>query len=274
MAAPRFWLASSSKSPRWMAVVRSLVAPRAGKTRRQRTARSTQVLSISQQFSIPERKWELPSFRMSAIIFIRVLFNSFRTHFDGFAARRLSPCCKIGMPANHAKPMAFPARKREVTILFHFPSPHRPATARTASSKPDAGALLRRCSGVSLVMLRWGFDGVTMGLGRSYEGIRCFFPLSQVEFIADTMHGLEPAGRIRVTLELAAQAGNVVIHRASGWESGVAPDCVEEPLAGNGFARRLSHQPQHGEFLGRQMERLAATRGGLPDEGDVGVTPG
>src|ERR1035437_1106013 len=89
-----------------MAVVRSLLAARTGEASTQKAAASRQ---------------ELPPFRNSVIIFIRVLFYSFRTQFDGFLANQLSPFCKIGVPANHAKPAKGPGRKLEPMIFLCSP---------------------------------------------------------------------------------------------------------------------------------------------------------
>src|ERR1035437_316399 len=52
------------------------------------------------------------------------------------------------------------------------PSPHRPAPARSASAQPAASVLLACCKRDVSVMLRRGFDGVTMGLRRD----SVFFP--------------------------------------------------------------------------------------------------
>src|ERR1039458_3125744 len=63
----------------------------------------------------------------------------------------------------------------------------------------------------------------------------------QFELIAHAVDGLDPLRRIGVALDLAAQAGDVVIHSARGRECGIAPDDSEEPFAGDGFAGDLSH---------------------------------
>src|SRR5207302_7979222 len=55
----------------------------------------------------------------------------------------------------------------------------------------------------------------------------------QLQSVADAMHGLDPARLLRVRLQLGAQAGNVIVHRARRRKRGVAPDHVEKPLAGD-----------------------------------------
>src|ERR1035437_8498086 len=161
MAAPRFWLASSSNRPRCKAVVRSLVAARTGEASRQSAAASRQ---------------ELPPFRNSVIIFIRVLFYSFRSQFDGFPANQLSPFCKIGVPADHARPANSPGRKQGGTDAL--PLPKRPPSGYGTHSQQQAGcgrvapAVLRRSTGDVTMGLRWSYDGVTKELRRD----SVFFP--------------------------------------------------------------------------------------------------
>ena len=85
------------------------------------------------------------------------------------------------------------------------------------------------------------------------------------------MNGLEPTRLIRIGLELAAQAGDVIVHRAGRRESGVIPDDVEKAFAGNGLAGGFGHESQHGKFFGGQMEGFLAFGGGLLDEIDASI---
>jgi hypothetical protein len=86
------------------------------------------------------------------------------------------------------------------------------------------------------------------------------------------MHRLDPARRVGVLLDLLAQAGNVVVHRARRGERRATPHKVEEPLARDRFARRVGQQAQGRKFLGRQMQFVPPARGPLPDEVHAYIT--
>ena len=66
------------------------------------------------------------------------------------------------------------------------------------------------------------------------------------------MHRLEPARLVRVRLQLGAQAGDVVVHRARRRERGIAPDRVEK-------RSRVTGSPS-ASAISRSMENFCAVR--------------
>ena len=70
----------------------------------------------------------------------------------------------------------------------------------------------------------------------------------------------------RIRLELGAQAGYVIVNRAGGGKSCVAPNNVEKPFPADRFAFGFNQETEHGEFLGREMNLLSASPGLLPLE--------
>src|ERR1035437_7388803 len=86
MAAPRFWLASSSNRPRCSAVVRALVAARAGEARRQRAAQRRVV------------KLKLPPFDGEIVVFITVCFIIFAPSLTDSPQVSCHPFVKLECP--------------------------------------------------------------------------------------------------------------------------------------------------------------------------------
>ena len=91
------------------------------------------------------------------------------------------------------------------------------------------------------------------------------------QFVSHSMHRLEPARFVRVRLQFGAQAGDVIIHGARRRKRGVAPNHVKKFFARDRFAFGLGHQPQHGEFLGRQVNPFFAAHGSLPHQVDFDI---
>src|SRR6266849_3529896 len=91
-----------------------------------------------------------------------------------------------------------------------------------------------------------------------------FCKFGRLESIAHPVHGLNPARLVGVALDLMAQAGNMVIDGAGRRESRVTPDDIEKALARDRLARRPGQQPEHGEFLGREMQRLSSAPASRP----------
>src|SRR5205085_1162096 len=92
--------------------------------------------------------------------------------------------------------------------------------------------------------------------------------LRQLQPVAHSVHRLNPARVLRIFFNLAAQAGDVIVHGAGGWKSSIAPDDIQKSLARDRLALRLRQQPEHGKLLGGEMERLFSTGGGLFGEID------
>src|SRR5713226_5163698 len=93
-----------------------------------------------------------------------------------------------------------------------------------------------------------------------------FCKFGRLESVAHPVHGLNPARLVGVALDLVAQAGDMVIYGAGRRESRVAPDDVEKSLPRDRLARRPGQEPEHGEFLGGEMQRLFSVPGLLLDE--------
>jgi hypothetical protein len=85
------------------------------------------------------------------------------------------------------------------------------------------------------------------------------------------MDGVNPTRALGIGFELGAQAGDVVIDGARGWEGGVPPDDIEETLARDGFAGAFGQKAEHGEFLGGEVERLLGAPGALLNEINASV---
>src|ERR1044071_4960066 len=69
---------------------------------------------------------------------------------------------------------------------------------------------------------------------------------SEVKLVTHSMNRFDPARLIRIALELAAQAGNVIIHRSSRRKRGIPPNHIEEPFPrdwGSRAPRPHTHPP-------------------------------
>jgi hypothetical protein len=73
----------------------------------------------------------------------------------------------------------------------------------------------------------------------------------------------------RVGFELGAEGDDVVVDGASGRESGVTPDDIEEPFTRDRLAVRVGQQPEHGELARGEVDGDASARGGLPRQIDA-----
>src|ERR1044071_1893253 len=81
---------------------------------------------------------------------------------------------------------------------------------------------------------------------------------SEVKLVTHSMNRFDPARLIRIALELAAQAGNVIIHRSSRRKRGIPPNHIEEPFPRDWLARPLGHQAHHRELFRSKMDGFSA----------------
>jgi len=78
------------------------------------------------------------------------------------------------------------------------------------------------------------------------------------------VNSLNPLRILRVPLDLAAQARDMIVYCPGRGKCSIAPYHIEEPFPRDWLTLSLCQESQHPEFLGREVQRFFASRCDLP----------
>ena len=80
----------------------------------------------------------------------------------------------------------------------------------------------------------------------------------RLEAVADVADGADKEGVVRVGFDFGAESGDAAVDAARRDDDGVAPDRIEDVVARQGAAGSRGEIGEQAEFLGGQLDLLAA----------------